>query len=71
MAGSSTADDRAAQTGGATVTDPTLNEMLRDAGFEVSQAGRERWRRRLATPIRAEALEEGRRMRDRARGHAA
>jgi hypothetical protein len=54
-----------------TATDPTVDEVLRDAGFEITEAGKDRWRRRLATPIPAEALAEGRRMRDRARDHAA
>ena len=70
MADSSTPDDRA-QVAAEAVTDPALDEVLRDAGFEVTDAGRERWRERLATPIPAEALEEGQRMLDRARGRAA
>jgi hypothetical protein len=70
MAGSSTPDDRA-QVAAEAVTDPALDEVLRDAGFEVTDAGRERWRERLATPIPTEALEEGQRMLDRARGRAA
>jgi hypothetical protein len=41
-----------------------LEEALRRAGIEVSVAGKARWRRRLAAPIPAEALEEGRRMLD-------
>jgi len=71
MAGSGASDDPGAPVPGGTATDPGLDDVLRDAGFEVTAAGRARWRQRLATPIPAEALEEGRRMRDQARGHAA
>ncbi|WP_030487716.1 hypothetical protein [Micromonospora chokoriensis] len=39
-----------------------LDEVLRRAGIEVTEAGRARWRERLATPIPADALAEGRRM---------
>jgi hypothetical protein len=53
------------------VTDPEMNDVLRDAGFEITDAGRERWRRQLATPIPQEALDEGQRMLDQARGRAA
>jgi len=54
-----------------TVTDPTLDEVLRAAGFAVTDAGRQRWRRQLATGISPAALAEARRMLDRARGRAA
>jgi hypothetical protein len=64
-------DDRGAQVADDTVTDSTLDEVLRAAGFELTETGREHWRQRLAVPISAEALDEGRRMRDRARGRAA
>ncbi|MBB5478242.1 hypothetical protein [Micromonospora parathelypteridis] len=43
-----------------------LHEVLRRAGIEVTEAGRARWRERLATPIPADALAEGRRMLGRA-----
>ncbi|MEU7850037.1 MULTISPECIES: hypothetical protein [Micromonospora] len=43
-----------------------LDEVLRRAGIEVTEAGRARWRERLATPIPADALAEGRRMLGRA-----
>ncbi|MET8305711.1 MULTISPECIES: hypothetical protein [unclassified Micromonospora] len=39
-----------------------LDEVLRRAGIEVTEAGKARWRGRLATPIPADALAEGRRM---------
>jgi hypothetical protein len=52
-------------------TDPTLDEVLRAAGFEITEAGRERWRRQLATPISQEALDEAQRMLDWVRGRAA
>ncbi|MCX5068311.1 hypothetical protein OOJ91_20945 [Micromonospora lupini] len=39
-----------------------LDEVLRRAGIEVTEAGRARWRERLAAPIPADALVEGRRM---------
>jgi hypothetical protein len=48
-----------------------LDEVLREAGFQVTEEGRARWRQRLATPISAEALAEGQRMLDRADGRAA
>ena len=54
-----------------TVTHAALDGLLRDAGFEITDAGRERWRRLLATPIPQEALDEAQRMLDQARGHAA
>ncbi|GAB4104795.1 hypothetical protein GCM10028790_38140 [Micromonospora taraxaci] len=43
-----------------------LDEVLRRAGIEATEAGRARWRERLSTPIPAEALAEGRRMLGRA-----
>jgi hypothetical protein len=52
-------------------SDDTVNEVLRDAGFQVTEAGRRRWRERLAMPIPAEALQEGQRMREQARRRAA
>jgi hypothetical protein len=70
MAGS-TPDDRAAQVAADAPGAATLDDVLRDAGFQITEAGRARWRERLATPIPAEALEEGQRMRDQARRHAA
>ncbi|MET8353543.1 MULTISPECIES: hypothetical protein [unclassified Micromonospora] len=39
-----------------------LDEVLRRAGIEVTEAGKARWRERLAAPIPADALAEGRRM---------
>ncbi len=54
-----------------TVTDPTLDEVLRAAGFDVTEAGRQRWRRQLAMTIPQAALVEAQRLLDRARGHAA
>jgi len=40
--------------------------VLRRAGIEVTEAGKARWRDRLATPIPAEALAEGKRLLDEA-----
>lgn len=54
-----------------TVTDPILDEVLRAAGFDVTDAGRQRWRRQLALPIPPAALDEAQRLLDRARGRAA
>jgi hypothetical protein len=54
-----------------TVTDPTLDDVLRTAGFEVTEAGRQRWRHQLAFPIPQAALDEAQRLLDRARGRAA
>ncbi len=68
---SSTSDDAGAPVAARTVTDPMMDQVLRDAGFTVTEAGKQRWRQRLATPIPAEALEEGQRLLDRAGGHAA
>jgi hypothetical protein len=53
------------------VTDPTLDDVLRVAGFEVTDAARQRWRRKLALPIPPAALVEAQRLLDRARGRAA
>jgi len=52
-------------------TDPTLDDVLRAAGFEVTEAGRQRWRRQLALPIAQAALDDAQRLLDRARGRAA
>jgi hypothetical protein len=71
MAASSTPEDVGAPAVARTATDPTVDEVLRDAGFQVTAAGKAHWRQRLATPIPAEALAEGKRMLDEARGHAA
>jgi hypothetical protein len=65
------ASEEAAGVGPATATDPALDDVLRAAGFEVTEAGRRRWRVQLAAPVPAVALAEARRLRDRARGHAA
>jgi hypothetical protein len=54
-----------------TATDPHLDDVLRAAGFDVTEAGRRRWRVQLAAPVPAAALAEARHLRDRARGHAA
>ncbi|HET8681376.1 MAG TPA: hypothetical protein VFM54_05835 [Micromonosporaceae bacterium] len=43
-----------------------LEEVLRRAGIEVTEAGKARWRDRLAAPIPADALAEGQRMLDEA-----
>ncbi|TMM38310.1 MAG: hypothetical protein E6F99_09785 [Actinobacteria bacterium] len=50
-----------------TATDPALDDVLRAAGFEVTEAGRQRWRRQLDAPIPAAALAQARRMLDRGR----
>ncbi|GAA5180912.1 hypothetical protein GCM10023322_14300 [Rugosimonospora acidiphila] len=49
------------------------DEVLRAAGFDVTEAGKRRWRDRLREPIPAEALSQARRMlgRDAAAGEAA
>jgi|GEM_PF-2582002 len=49
-------------------TDSTLDDVLRAAGFEVTEAGRQRWRRQIALPIPPAALDEARRWLDRVRG---
>lgn len=41
-----------------------IEEVLRRAGIEVTEAGKARWRDRLAAPIPAEALAEGKRLLD-------
>ena len=54
-----------------TPTDPALDDVLRDAGFDVTEAGRQRWRVQLSQPIPPAAVAEAQRMLDRARGRAA
>jgi hypothetical protein len=54
-----------------TVTDPTLDDVLRAAGFEVTEAGRQRWRGQLGLPISKLALDEARQLLDRVRSRAA
>ena len=56
---------------GERVTDPALDEVLRAAGFQVTPAGRQRWRAELARPIPKAALDDAKRLLDRARGRAA
>jgi len=56
---------------GETVTDPALDEVLRAAGFEVTEAGRQRWRAELSRPIPQAALDDAKRLLDRTRGRAA
>jgi hypothetical protein len=56
---------------GETVTDPALDEVLRAAGFEVTDAGRQRWRTELSRPIPQAVLDDGKRLLDRTRGRAA
>jgi len=58
-------------TGARRDTDPTLDDVLRAAGFEVTEAGRQRWRRQLAPAIPPAVLAEAKRLLDRARGRAA
>ena len=53
------------------VTDPALDDVLRAAGFDVTEAGRRRWRAELARPIPQAALDDAKRLLDRARGRAA
>ena len=53
------------------VTDPMMDDVLRAAGFEITEAGRQRWRRQLALPIPQAALDEAQRLLDRVRGRAA
>lgn len=43
-----------------------VEEVLRHAGIEVTEAGKARWRDRLAAPIPADALAEGQRLLDEA-----
>jgi hypothetical protein len=56
---------------GETVTDPALDEVLRAAGFEITEAGRQRWRAELSRPIPEAALDDAKRLLDRTRGRAA
>ena len=53
------------------VTDPALEEVLRAAGFEVTAAGRQRWRAELSRPIPQAVLDDAKRLLDRAWGRAA
>ena len=43
-----------------------VDEVLRRAGIEVTEAGKARWRDRLATPMPADVLDAGQRMLDEA-----
>ena len=63
--------DAHSDAGGETVTDPALDEVLRAAGFEISHAGRQRWRAELDRPIPQAALDDAKRLLDRAWGRAA
>jgi hypothetical protein len=54
-----------------TATDPGLDEVLRAAGFEVTNAGRQRWRALLARPVPQATVEAAQRLLDRVRGRAA
>ena len=56
---------------GETVTDPALDEVLRSAGFQVTPAGRQRWRAELAQPIPKAALDDAKRLLERAWGRVA
>jgi hypothetical protein len=56
---------------GGRVTDPALDGVLRGAGFEVTEAGRQRWRAQLSRPIPQAALDDAKQLLDRARGRAA
>jgi hypothetical protein len=56
---------------GKRVTDPALDDVLRAAGFEVTEAGRRRWRAELSRPIPQATLDDAKRLLDRARGRAA
>ena len=56
---------------GEMVTDPALDEVLRAAGFEVTEAGRQRWRAELARPIPQAALDDAKRLLERAWGRVA
>ena len=53
------------------MTDPALDGVLREAGFEVTEAGRQRWRAQLSRPIPQAALDDAKRLLDQARGRAA
>jgi hypothetical protein len=65
------ADSDAPDAAGETVTDPALDEVLRAAGFEISPAGRQRWRAELSRPIPQAALDDAKRLLERAWGRAA
>lgn len=41
-----------------------VEEVLRRAGIEVTEAGKARWRERLAEPMPADVLDAGRRLLD-------
>jgi hypothetical protein len=56
---------------GETVTDPALDDVLRAAGFEITDEGRRRWRAELSQPIPQGALDDAKRLLARARGRAA
>jgi hypothetical protein len=56
---------------GEMATDPALDELLRAAGFEVTEAGRQRWRAELSRPIPQAVLDDAKRLLDRTRGRAA
>jgi hypothetical protein len=56
---------------GETVTDPALDEVLHAAGFEITEAGRRRWRAELSRPIPQATLDDAKRLLARARGRAA
>jgi hypothetical protein len=56
---------------GERATDPALDDVLRAAGFEVTEAGRRRWRAELSRAIPQATLDDARRLLDRARGRAA
>lgn len=56
---------------GERVTDPALDEVLRAAGFEVTEAGRRRWRAELSRPIPQAALDDAKRLLNRSWGRAA
>jgi hypothetical protein len=56
---------------GVAETDPALADVLRAAGFEVTEAGRQRWRAELSRPIPQAVLDDAKRRLDRALGRAA
>jgi hypothetical protein len=58
-------------TDGETVTEPVLDEVLRAAGFDVTEAGRRRWRAELSRPIPQAVRDDAKRLLDRAWGRAA
>src|SRR6266480_651865 len=45
----------------------TIEEVMAQAGIQLTEEGRRKWRERLAKPIPPEALAEGRRMSEAAR----